>query len=326
LTINDNVVFVNILPADRAGERAFVSITPFADYYRIDNRIITTPAGTGRKIFINREPGSTQLTLWGNMPLDDAGANEALAIDDPAQFAAELFRQLMETRGIVVYGGQRTRHTELASLSTFTVTATAPARGGDGTARSQQSQPLVLASYKSKPLIDDIRVINKVSQNLHAEILLRLLGRERGTAGTIEGGLEVLRGFLNRAGIPADQYAFYDGSGLSRQNLVTPHAIVQLLSFAVSQPWGPNLRDSLPVAGVDGSLSERFKNPQVQGRVYGKTGALGGVKTLSGYATTDRGEQVAFSILSNNFNVPDKRVTDTIDSIVGAILNDGPSK
>ncbi len=69
LTINDNVIFVNILPADRAGDRAFVSITPFADYYRIDNRIITTPAGTGRKIFINREPGATVLTLWGNMPL-----------------------------------------------------------------------------------------------------------------------------------------------------------------------------------------------------------------------------------------------------------------
>ena len=96
LTINDNVIFVNILPADRAGDRAFVSITPFAGYYRIDNRIMTTPAGTGRKIFINREPGATVLTLWGNMPLGDAGANEALAIEDPAEFAAELFRQLLE--------------------------------------------------------------------------------------------------------------------------------------------------------------------------------------------------------------------------------------
>src|SRR6266542_7120114 len=94
LTINDNVVFVNILPGDRVGERAFVSITPFADYYRIDNRIITTPGGTQRKIFINREPGSTVLTLWGNTPLDDAGANEALALEDPAEFAAALFRQL----------------------------------------------------------------------------------------------------------------------------------------------------------------------------------------------------------------------------------------
>src|SRR5438876_10306411 len=220
LTINDNVIFVNILPADRAGERAFVSITPFADYYRIDNRIITTPGGTGRKIFINREPGSTVLTLWGNVPLDDAGANEALAIEDPAEFAATLFRGLLQTRGVSVYGRQRTRHTELASLSTFTVTASAPARGGDAPMRSLQNQALVLASYQSKPLVEDVRVINKVSQNLHAEILLRLLGREKGTAGTVEGGLEVLRGFLNQAGVPNDQYVFYDGSGLSRQNLV----------------------------------------------------------------------------------------------------------
>ncbi len=130
LTINDNVIFVNALPADRPGEKAFVSITPFADYYRLDNRIITTPAGTGRKFFANREPGSKILTLWGNMPLDDAGDKEALAIEDPAEFAAGLFRQLLEKRGIVIYGKARTRHTELASLSTFSVTATAPSHGG----------------------------------------------------------------------------------------------------------------------------------------------------------------------------------------------------
>src|SRR6185312_11413212 len=246
LTINDNVIFVNILPADRVGERVFVSIAPFADYYRIDNKILTTPVGTGRKIFINREPGSTVLTLWGNVPLDDAGANEALAIEDPADFAASLFRHLLENRGVVVYGKQRTRHTELATLSTFSITTTA--RGGsDEALHSLQNQPLVLAHYDSKPLVEDLRVINKVSQNLHAEILLRLLGRERGTAGTVEGGLEVLRGFLNRAGVLPDQYVFYDGSGLSRQNLATPHAVVQLLRYAATQPWGNTFRDTLPV-------------------------------------------------------------------------------
>jgi D-alanyl-D-alanine carboxypeptidase/D-alanyl-D-alanine-endopeptidase (penicillin-binding protein 4) len=300
-----------------------VSLSPFGDYYRIDNRLITTPAGTTRKIFINREPGSTVLTLCGNMPMDDPGANEAVAIEDPAEFAANLFRQLLEARGIAVYGRERTRHTELASLSTFTVTTLAPARGGDEPSRALQNQPLVLASYQSKPLIEDVRVINKVSQNLHAEILLRLLGREKGTAGTVEGGLEVLRGFLNQAGVPSDQYIFYDGSGLSRQNLVTPHAIVQLLSYAATQPWGVSFRDTLPIAGVDGSLSDRFKNITAQGRIYGKTGSLGGVKTLSGYATTDRGEKVAFAILSNNFNLSMKRVLDAIDNIVGEIVNDG---
>jgi len=322
LTINDNVIFVNILPADRAGEHAFVSITPFADYYQIDNRIITTPVGTGRKIFINREPGSTSLTLWGNVPLDDAGANEALAIEDPAAFAAALFHQLLESRGIAVYGKQQTRHTELASLSTLTVTASAPARGGDEPMRSLPPQPLVLASHESKPLMEDVRVINKVSQNLHAEILLRLLGREKGTGGTVEGGLEVLRGFLNTAGVSSEEYAFYDGSGLSRQNLVTPHAVVQLLRYVSAQPWGPSFRDTLPVAGVDGSLAERLKNLDSRARVYGKTGSLGGVKALSGYGTTAHGRPIAFSILSNNFAAPSKRVTDAIDAIVVEIVND----
>ncbi len=297
LTVNDNVVFVNILPADRPGEKAFVSVKPFADYYRLDNRIITTPAGTGRKFFVNREPGSTVLTLWGNMPLDDAGANEALAIEDPAEFAAGLFRQLLEKRGIVIYGHQRTRHTELATLSTFSANAIAPLRGGrvndkvndnDGQPRPLKTdQPIMLASYESKPLLQDIRVINKVSQNLHAEILLRLLGRERGNAGTVEGGLEVLRGFLTQAGVSSDEYVFYDGSGLSRQNLVTPHAIVQLLRYCSTQPWGADYKSTFPVAGVDGSLTERFTSPRLRNRIMAKTGSLGGVKALSGYATTD---------------------------------------
>ncbi len=328
LTVNDNVVFVNILPADRDGERAFVSVAPFADYYRIDNRIITTPAGTDRKIFINREPGSTVLTLWGNMPLNDHGANEALAIEDPADFAAGLFRSLLEKRGIAVYGRQRTHHTELASLSTLSVTASAPARGGEEgpSGRLQPNPRLVLASHDSKPLMEDVRVINKVSQNLHAEILLRLLGREKGTAGTIEGGLEVLRGFLAQAGIASDQFVFYDGSGLSRQNLVTPHAVVQLLRYAAAQPWGASFRDTLPVAGVDGSLADRFKHSAVQGRIYAKTGSLGGVKTLSGYVITDGGKQVAFSVLSNNFNLPTNRITDAMDRIVEAVLHDHSSQ
>ena len=322
LTINDNVVFVKILPADHPGERAFVDITPFANYYKIDNRIITTPAGTGRRIYIDREPGSTTLTLWGNMPLDDAGANEALAIDDPAEFAGDIFRQLLEARGIVVYGKERTHHTELASLSTFTVTTLAPAHGGEGPPPDIPGQPLVLASYQSKPLVDDITVINKVSQNLHAEILLRLLGREKGTGGTVEGGLEVVRGFLNKVNISADQYAFYDGSGLSRQNLVTPHAIVQLLQYAVTQPWGKSFQSSLPVAGVDGSLADRFKDLPPSVNVYGKTGSLGGVKTLSGYMTTVGGEPIAFSILTNNLNAPAKAVTDAMDNIVVQIVKD----
>ncbi|MGA7077412.1 MAG: D-alanyl-D-alanine carboxypeptidase/D-alanyl-D-alanine-endopeptidase [Terriglobales bacterium] len=187
------------------------------------------------------------------------------------------------------------------------------------------NQPITLASYESKPLLQDIRVINKVSQNLHAEILLRLLGREHGNAGTIEAGLEVLHGFLTQAGISSDEYVFYDGSGLSRQNLVTPHAIVELLSYCARQPWGADYKATFPLAGVDGSLTERLTSPRLHGRIMAKTGSLGGVKALSGYATTDAGQVVAFSILSNNFNLPAKRVTDAIDELVQAIVDDAPA-
>src|SRR5947209_10110640 len=165
LTINDNVVFVNILPGAHPGDKAFVSVTPFADYYTIDNRLMTTPTGSGRRIYINREPGSTRLTLWGTMPADDAGANEGLAIEDPAEFAATLFRHLLEVRGIAVYGKQRTRHTELASLSTFTTVVIASRRGGDDHVLTSPTGPLVLGEYQSPPLSADIKVINKVSQN-----------------------------------------------------------------------------------------------------------------------------------------------------------------
>jgi len=325
ITINDNVVFVNILPGTHPGDKAFVSLVPFAGYYTIDNRLMTTPAGTGRKIYINREPGSTTLTLWGTIPMDDAGANEGLAIEDPAEFAATLFRHLLEMRGIAVYGKQRTRHTELASLSTFTSTVIASSRGGDEHSLTAPAGPLVLAEYQSPPLSEDIQVVNKVSQNLHAEILLRLLGREKGTGGTVQAGLEVLRGFLNNAGISADDYVFYDGSGLSRQNLVTPHAVVQLLTFVSGQTWGKEFRDSLPAAGVDGSMADRCPNLDPEAHVYGKTGSLGGVKTLSGYAVSAKGELLAFSIMSNNLSVPGKRVNEVIDSIVEAAVN-GNSK
>jgi serine-type D-Ala-D-Ala carboxypeptidase/endopeptidase (penicillin-binding protein 4) len=326
LTINDNVVFVTIMPADHPGEKAFVSITPFPEYYRIDNRVMTTPQGTGpRKIFINREPGSNQLTLWGNMPQDDLGANEALAIEDPADFAAKLFQRLLEKRGIVVYGNTRTRHTELASLSTFSVTTIASAGGGDERVRRQQvAPPLVLGSYESQPISQDIRVINKVSQNLHAELVLRLLGRQKGTSGTIEGGLEVIRGWLAQTNIKSDEFAFYDGSGLSRQNLVTPHAMIKLLSYAQRQPWGQEFFDTLPTAGVDGSLGERFKNSVAVGRVHAKTGSLGHVNALSGYATTLKGERISFAVMSNNHNMLTKRALEVIDQLVEQMVMDVP--
>ena len=314
LTINDNVLFLNVAPGAHVGDRAVISVKPFADYYNYDNRLVTASAGTARNLAMDRPPGSMTVSLWGSIPLGDAGVDEALALDDPAEFAAILFRQMLVSRGVAVNGKARALHSERAGLATIKTQTPA--------------QVQVLAGHESAPLVEDVHVINKVSQNLHAEILLRLLGRQQSVPGTVEGGLAQLKSFLAQAGVPDGEYAFHDGSGLSRQNLVTPHAVVQLLRYAATQPWGASYRDSLPVAGVDGTLADRLNNRDPRAHVFAKTGSLGGVRTLSGYATTVKGEPVAFSIFANNFipanspgsSVKDRSVTDAMDEIVEEIV------
>jgi D-alanyl-D-alanine carboxypeptidase/D-alanyl-D-alanine-endopeptidase (penicillin-binding protein 4) len=315
LAINDNVVYVNILPGEKIGDRAFVSISPFAEYYHIDNRVLTTPAGVWpRKVFIQRQPGSNHLEIWGNIPLNDSGAGEALAIEEPAEFCARLFWELLAKRGVVMYGKTRARHTAMSSLGTIPVAANIPSGGSDAPPISLQ--PVVLAEHVSLPLGEDVRLTNKVSQNLHAEMLLRILGREKGTSASVLGGLEAMRGFLSLADVQPEEYEFHDGSGLSRQNLVTPRATVKLLRYAARQSWGADFIASLPVAGADGTLRSRLKTLSPDAKVQAKTGALDHVSAISGYLTTADGERLVFSIMSNNFTMTSKKASDILDEIM----------
>jgi D-alanyl-D-alanine carboxypeptidase/D-alanyl-D-alanine-endopeptidase (penicillin-binding protein 4) len=332
LAINDNVLFLNVRPGERPGDKALLTLQPFTNYFSIDNTIVTAPPGVKRNLGIHREPGSLQLTLWGTIPLDDAGDDEVLAIEDPAEFAAQEFRDILVRRGILIFGGTRARHIEIQSLPP------APEPDSSGSPLPPATLPLnappaapplppfqVLAGYDSPPLLQDLTVINKVSQNLHAEMHLRLLGKLRGGVGSVEAGLAVLRGFLGQVGLQPQDYAFYDGSGLSRENLVSPDAVVKLLQYDAAQPWAAQFLSTLPVAGVDGSLADRFKGTPAEGRVQAKTGSHNHVTTLSGYATTLRGDKVAFSILSNNHYVSGRRARQAIDQIVQAIIQEGGS-
>jgi D-alanyl-D-alanine carboxypeptidase/D-alanyl-D-alanine-endopeptidase (penicillin-binding protein 4) len=316
LAVNDNVVYVNILPAERVGERAFITVSPFAEYFHVDNKVMTSPpGGWPRKVFVQRQPGSNRLEIWGNIPLDDTGAGEAVAIEEPAEFCARLLWELLEKRGVVMYGKTRARHTSMASLGTFTVNASAPL-GGGVEAQPASPSPVVLAEHVSAPITLDIHVINKVSQNLHAEMLLRLLGREKGTSGSIAAGLEALRTFLAQADVHPEEYVFFDGSGLSRENLVSPHATVKLLRFAAKQSWSAEYISSLPVSGVDGTLASRLTDLPPGATVKAKTGSLDHVNTLSGYLATSRGERLVFSMMSNNHTMPSKKASEVLDEIV----------
>jgi D-alanyl-D-alanine carboxypeptidase/D-alanyl-D-alanine-endopeptidase (penicillin-binding protein 4) len=360
LAFNDNVVFVNIQPGEQPGDKALITVEPETDYYELDNRVVTSVAGVTKRIGIHRDPGSKKIVLWGSLPLGDAGTKEPLAIEDPAEFVAQLFRTLLERRGITIRGKARARHGEGAQFFDpippplklpapgIDNPAASPANPPSGTQQqpgaTQGENPLsgtpaqrapeadspspnlpsankVLAEHFSAPLLDDIRVTNKTSQNLHAELALRLAGKLRGSGGSFEGGREAIKQFLLQAGLKEDEFTFLDGSGLSRRDLVTPAATVQLLIYAARQPWGAAFEESLPVSGVDGSLADRFQNTPAAGLIHAKTGSLSHVNALSGYGQTQKGRRFVFSIFCNNHNLPGSKALAAIDEIVELLVN-----
>ena len=149
------------------------------------------------------------------------------------------------------------------------------------------------------PVAEDIAVTNKVSQNLHAELLLRLLGKVFARDGSLAQGARVVRQFLVNAGISDQDFFFYDGSGMSMDDRIAPRAYTQLLSYAARQPWGAAFRATLPVAGVDGTLTNRFKNSPLKGKLWAKTGTLNETVALSGYLTAASGKALVFSVMVN---------------------------
>jgi D-alanyl-D-alanine carboxypeptidase/D-alanyl-D-alanine-endopeptidase (penicillin-binding protein 4) len=158
-----------------------------------------------------------------------------------------------------------------------------------------------------------------VSQNLHAELYLRDLGRLEGGDGSVAQGARVVRQFLIQAGVDPEDFVFYDGSGLSPQDLITPRAFTRLLVYAAHQPWGGEYRASLPVGGVDGTLSDRFQHDGLKGRVFAKTGTISGVNALSGYLTTPSGKTVVFSILCNDHGPDGDTAVKAMDRVVDTI-------
>jgi D-alanyl-D-alanine carboxypeptidase/D-alanyl-D-alanine-endopeptidase (penicillin-binding protein 4) len=362
LTFNDNVVFVEIQPGARVDDKALVTLQPETSYYEIDNRIVTAATGVARKIGMRRDPGSKTIVLWGWMPLGDAGTKEGLAIEDPAEFTAQLFRSLLERRGIVITGKTRVRHGDVAEFFDLAASPSSPGASGTKARRCcapdaqpsptppartpgccmasegekngiaavatrpvPVSLPLVLARHISLPLIEDLRVTNKTSQNLHAELALRLAGKLGGLGGSFEGGEAAVKQFLLSAGLKEEEFVLLDGSGLSRRDLVTPSAVTRLLIYAAHQPWGAAYEETLPVGGMDGSLSERFLNSPAAGLIHAKTGTLSHVSALSGYGQTLSGKRFVFSIFCNNYNLPAGKVIPAIDAIMRLLVTEGDS-
>ena len=178
----------------------------------------------------------------------------------------------------------------------------------------------VLAEHQSVPVKEDVVVTDKVSQNLHAELLLEQLSRSFTCVPTrANGALIVRKLMIFDVQLDPDDFIFFDGSGLSGHDLVTPRATAKLLSWAATQPWFADWRRALPIGGEDGSLASRFPTPPLKDHVFAKTGTLGEARALSGYLDTASGKTVIFSIMVDNHTPRTAADRQTMDRIVAAI-------
>lgn len=315
LSVNENTVEVTIAPSNKKGSAANVVVNPNDNYVHLTNGANTAESDAPTTIGIIRDLSGNDIRVWGDFPVSGRAFSAFLSVHDPALWAATLFKQALTDRGIKVSGKVRSRDFRVTENEKFD---------------PQKSFELVYQD--SEPLGEIIRRTNKESNNLFAELLLRTVGKERGSLapdpdskknaarGDDQAGSAVVKYWLQQKGIPSEAIQLRDGSGLSRLDLITPEATVRLLMAIAQSQGAATFHNSLPIAGKDGTLESRLK--KYEGRIFAKTGTLTYVHSLSGYADTRGGEVMVFSILSNDA-AADRKIVGTIDEIAGAIADFG---
>ncbi|HEY6443807.1 MAG TPA: D-alanyl-D-alanine carboxypeptidase/D-alanyl-D-alanine-endopeptidase [Candidatus Acidoferrales bacterium] len=297
IDFNDNTVTIEVQPGARMGEPATILTEPRAAIDTMSYEIATGAAGGESEFAVVRQPGPQFILLRGTVPLNASPVKLDLAMTRPAETSGLALKQLLEARGVKITGGVRAEH---APPPENTPSGEPIIPHVSVSPSSEPANATILVEHISQPLSQIVCVTNKESQNLHAELLLRAVGRERTGVGSTAAGLQVERAFLKAAGVADGDVLLSDGSGLSPGDLVTPRAMVTLLRYAAMQRWGRDFISSLPVAGVDGTLQYRMNKLAASGRIEAKTGEIEHTRALSGYATTMRGERVVFAIFYNN--------------------------
>jgi len=314
IAFNDNSISVEVSPGLHVGDPASVSVEPAAAIGTFGHELTTGPADGKPEFDVVREPGPQFLLLRGSIPLGHAPMILDLAMPDPAETTALALKQIFESRGVRVTGAIQVRHAPPPEIYPDAPVVLGPAPV------PRAPDTIVFAVHISPTLSEIVRVTNKVSQNLHAELLLRAVAHEKKGFGVTDAGIWVEQDFLKTVGVADGDVVFTDGSGLSRDDLVTPRAVVQLLHYDALQAWGADYIGTFPTAGVDGTLETRLKDTVASGRIEAKTGALDHVRAISGFATTLRGERLIFAIFGNNNPQRGHDATVAADAIAVAMV------
>ena len=300
ITLNDNLTQIRVTSAGESGALCKIEVLAPFTKLEIDNRVTTATNGAPRHVEMLRKPGENILHVFGVLPV--GGEPEILdaPVPHPAEwFVAALKNALMEN-GIAVDGVAR------AVNWPDTPPATAEKIG----------------EIVSPPLRELVKDFMKPSQNLETDLIFDHTGemlREKNSPAWLiseQSAVAELEKFLRTNGLPAADVHFDEGSGLSRNNLTTANASLALLQFMAKHPAAQAWEDSLPIAGVDGTIRRRMKGTPAEKNVHAKTGTLRWVNSLSGYVTNAVGEKLVFSLMLNRYDSPPNRKrTDELDDI-----------
>lgn len=294
LSVQENVVDLTVRPANVPGSPASLMLDPPGALTHVVNTLTTGAHETRNDINLYRAPGDATLYAFGNIAAQAEPQTFKLAIADPAWYAGMRLREALERHGVRVHGALRVRHWPEQNTV-------------------DMDKAVVLAQVLSPSTMEILSRGLKRSQNLYLQNLLQIAGVKAQASAEQAGdpatgflsseawGIRALKPLLDRIGVPPGAAQIEEGAGLSRQDLSTPSAMVHLLTYLASQPYGEQLRDALPAAGVDGTLQWRMRNTAAADNVHAKTGSMTNVRCLVGYVTTAAGERLAFAIMLNNF-------------------------
>ncbi|MEM9600244.1 MAG: D-alanyl-D-alanine carboxypeptidase/D-alanyl-D-alanine-endopeptidase, partial [Pseudomonadota bacterium] len=321
LSVNDNVVQINVSPSELPGlpVRADWS-TPEPHYFDLLNEAITSKTDGEWALRVERRIGERSARLYGELPAGARPVRLFLGVDNPAHMAAWSFRHALEAKGVLVRGSVKTRRRPLQYADEPKAVDPANKHSPRQCVKNNETvlSQTIIASLPAAPFQDIITDINRDSQNLHAEVLLRQLGRASGTGSSFCGLLQIEQ-ILDTIGVPRSSYDIADGSGLSSYNRATPEAITTLLHHAATAPWADAFQASLPVGGQTGTLRHRFRGTALDGKIFAKTGTLNHVDALSGFMQAKSGKTLIFSIIVNDRPLESRSAASQIDATLLSI-------
>lgn len=288
LSLDANELLISVTPGVAGGPVQVVA----PPYLSLESAASTVTAGDATNLQLEHRINSRSFRLYGSIPAGAPAWTARVGIDDPADYAATVFAQMLRNRGVTVGGSAKVRHQPVLDQTSLNA-----ATAANDMVVATWGKPL--ADLVPPPIAEQIALINKPSQNLYAELLLRRISRMNGS-GSVEDGLKLERDLLLKAGVPAEGFDLYDGSGMSTYNRVSPRAMLALLRWGTAQSWGQTWLASFPIAGRDGTLKRRFVGSALEGRISAKTGTLNATNALSGTLVSATGRKLTFAFFAND--------------------------